>query len=474
MSNLHAPFQSEISTDDPKSHVSQMKLVVIDDAQENLDLVRTALEHLDLEIHTTTDPQHGMDLVNRLRPKIVLLDLVMPGVQGMELLRKIVNIDPGIDVILMTGQYSTDSAVEAIQAGATDYLPKPFPIEKLRQRVGQLMEDSRRRRRASELELDLAENLEFEGMIGRSPRMLDLFAKIRRIAPHFRTVLITGPTGVGKDLAARALHRLSPTPNGPFVPLNCSSISETLAESELFGYVKGAFTGALQDKVGLFEYASGGTAFLDEIGDMPLTMQSKLLRVLQNQELQRLGSPVTRKLDLRVVAATNRDLSELVKRGKFREDLYFRLTMVQLKVPPLSDRPEDLLLLQRHFLKRFSAEYKKPIAGLTRRAQTLLAGYAWPGNVRELENVIGHACMMTESDVIDIRDLPETNFGQVANANNSSGPLLPLAQIERLYIERVLNQVSGNKVLAAKILDISRTSLYRILNESRVERQKEL
>jgi transcriptional regulator with PAS, ATPase and Fis domain len=239
-----------------------------------------------------------------------------------------------------------------------------------------------------------------------------------------------------------------------------------LAESELFGYVKGAFTGALQDKVGLFEYANGGIAFLDEIGDMPLTMQSKLLRVLQNQELQRLGSPVTRKLDVRVVAATNCDLSDLVRRGKFRADLYFRLNMVQLRVPSLAERPEDLLLLQRHFLKRFSDQYKKLISGLTRRAQTLLAGYSWPGNVRELENVIGHACMMTESEVIDIRDLPETNFNPGSAESLGGEPLMPLAQVVRLHVERVVNQSGGNKVLAAKILGISRTSLYRMLDDA--------
>jgi DNA-binding NtrC family response regulator len=446
-------------------HKTSMKLLAIDDQKENLELIRAALVYPDLEVHTASDPQIGMDLVRRLRPQIVMLDLIMPGVLGMELLRQIVDTDPGIDVILMTGQYSTESAVEAIQAGATDYLPKPFSLETLRRRIGQLLEDARRRKHASKLEDDLSENLEFEGMIGRSPRMLDLFAKIRRIGPHFRAVLVTGPTGVGKDLVARALHRRSPSPTGPFVAANCSAISETLAESELFGYVKGAFTGALQDKTGLFEYANGGTALLDEIGDMPLTMQAKLLRVLQNQELQRLGSPVTRKLDVRIVAATNRDLSEMVKCGKFREDLYFRLTMVTLKVPSLAERPEDLLLLQRHFLKRFAAEYKKPVLGLTRRAQTLLGSYSWPGNVRELENVIGHACMMTESEAIDIRDLPESVQNQNVKSFARNDELLSLAQAERLHVEHILNRVGGNKAVAAKTLGISRTSLYRILNE---------
>jgi DNA-binding NtrC family response regulator len=443
-----------------------MKLVIIDDEQENLDLISAALGKMDLEIHTAIDPQRGMELVRRLHPKVVLMDLMMPGVHGMDLLRQALDVDPGLDVILMTGFYSTESAVEAIQAGATDYLPKPFSIEKLQRLIGQLLADATQRQCASKLEDDLAKNLEFEGMIGRSPRMLDLFAKIRRIAPHFRTVLVTGPTGAGKDLVAKALHRLSSAANGPFVSTNCSSIAEALAESELFGYVRGAFTGALQDKVGLFEYANGGIAFLDEIGDMPLTMQSKLLRVLQNQELQRLGSPVTRKLDVRVVAATNCDLSDLVRRGKFRADLYFRLNMVQLRVPSLAERPEDLLLLQRHFLKRFSDQYKKLISGLTRRAQTLLAGYSWPGNVRELENVIGHACMMTEFEVIDIRDLPETNFNPGSAESLGGEPLMPLAQVVRLHVERVVNQSGGNKVLAAKILGISRTSLYRMLDDA--------
>ena len=277
--------------------------------------------------------------------------------------------DPSTDVILMTGQYSTESAVEAIQKGACDYLPKPLQIEKLRQRVRGLVEEATQRQRSMELENNLAESFEFEGMIGRSPLMLELFAMIRRIAPHFRTVLVTGPTGGGKDLVARALHRRSPAQKGPFVAVNCSSITETLAESELFGYVKGAFTGAQQDKVGVFEFASGGTVLLDEIGDMPLSLQAKLLRVLENHENQRVGSPITRPVDARIVAATHRNLRELIRQGSFREDLYFRLSMVELAVPSLAERPEDLPLLERHFVQSFAAQYGKSFTGLTRRAQ---------------------------------------------------------------------------------------------------------
>jgi DNA-binding NtrC family response regulator len=443
-----------------------MILVVIDDDPANIKFVRFILANEDLEIHAASEAQSGMELVRRTRPQVVLLDMVMPGVKGMEVLKKILEFDPGIDVILMTGHYSTESAVEAIQNGAADYFPKPFSPEKLRERIGQMKEDSKHRQRALKLENELLENFEFGGMIGRSPVMLELVSQIRRIAPHFRSVLVMGPTGVGKELVARALHRLSPGQKGNFVALNCSSISETLAESELFGHVKGAFTGAHQDKVGVFEYADGGIALLDEIGEMPLTLQAKMLRVLQNQEIQRVGSPAIRKVNVRVVAATHRDLPEMVRQGKFREDLYFRLCMIELKVPSLAERREDLPMLERHFLKSFAAQYKKPLAGLTRRAQTLLARYSWPGNVRELENVIGHACMMTESDVIDIRDLPVRIQNLRPAENTESEVELSMDQLARLHAQRVLAHVGGNKVRAAEILGISRTYLYELLKQS--------
>ena len=448
-----------------------LRLVVIDDDPKNLKFVNFILANTGLEIHTASEPQEGLDLIHRLRPQVVLMDLVMPGVQGMELLQKIVEFDPGIDVILMTGYYSTESAVEAIQKGAADYFPKPFSPEKLRQRIGLIVEEAKRRQRSSTLENELLENFQFEGIIGRSPLMLDLFSKIRRVAPHFRSVLITGPTGAGKELVAKALHQLSGS-GKRFVAVNCSSITESLAESELFGHVKGSFTGANQDKVGIFEYADGGTAMLDEIGEMPLPMQAKLLRVLQNHEVQRVGSPAVTKVDVRVVAATNRDLHEMSRQGKFREDLYFRLSAVELKVPSLAQRPEDLPLLERHFLKAFAAQYNKPVSGLTRRAQTVLARYPWPGNIREMQNVIEHACMMAESDVIDVRDLPERVQNQAAAADADYEVLMSIDQLERRHAQRVLDHVGGNKVRAAEVLGISRTHLYQLLKES-AEKQKE-
>jgi DNA-binding NtrC family response regulator len=451
----------------PVAQEQRMKLVAIDDDPQNLKMVQFVLADEQLEIHTSSDAQGGLDLIRRTHPQVVLLDLVMPGVQGMELLEKILDFDPGIDVILMTGYYSTESAVEAIQKGASDYLPKPLSTEKLQQKILQIADEAKRRQRSLRIDNDLVENFAFEGMVGRSPLMLDLFSKIRRIAPHFRAVLVTGATGVGKELVAKALHTLSTAKDGPFVPFNCSSISETLAESELFGHVKGAFTGADRTKVGLFEYADGGTAVLDEIGEMPLTMQAKLLRVLQNQELQRVGSPAPMKVDVRVVAVTNRDLVALVKQGRFREDLYFRLSMVELRVPSLTERLEDLPLLQRHFLQHFAAEYKKPISGLTRRAQTALAQYSWPGNVRELQNVIGHACMMTGSEFIDTRDLPDTVIAHKLHRKTDSDALLSIRELDRLHARHVLDRVGGNKVRAAEILGISRTHLYELLKDAR-------
>lgn len=318
---------------------------------------------------------------------------------------------------------------------------------------------------SGELEYELAAIPRFQGLIGRSAEMLEVFDQIRRIAPHFRSVLLCGETGTGKELAARALHDLSPAGVSPFVACNCSAVVETLFESELFGYAKGAFTGARQDKQGLLEYAHGGTLLLDEIGDMPLGLQSKLLRVLQNQEFHRVGSPVPRKIDIRVVAATNRDLRAMVRAGEFRQDLFYRLSMVEIRLPNLAERREDLGLLQQYFLHRFSVEFKKPIRGLTQRAQALLAAYSWPGNVRELENALGHACMMSSGEMIDVGDLPLHLFGPDAAAEREIERILPLVEFERSYVRRVLISLDGNKLRTAEALGISRSKLYSLLVE---------
>ncbi len=448
---------------------TMLKLLAIDDDARNLEIISLALERQGLEITTSQDPEQGFEIFLRSRPKIVLLDLVMPKVSGIELLERIVSVDPGVDVILITAHYSTESAVEAIQKGASDYLTKPIDIDKLRARITSLVQDAEERQKTLRLDQELIDAYQFEGIVGRSPLMLEVYAKIRRIAPHFRTVLVAGATGTGKELVAKALHRLSPASRGPFVVCNCSALVDNLVESELFGHVRGAFTGATQDKVGMFEHADGGTIFMDEIGELSPAAQAKLLRVLQNRQVQRVGSLVPRNIDVRVIAATHRNLKVMVREGTFREDLYYRLAVVEIPLPVLANRREDLPLLQRYFIERFSAEYDKPISGLARRAQSRLATYPWPGNVRELENVIGNACMMADGSLIDITDLPERLRGPLTDDLGADEAFLSLEEVQRRHILRVLEGVGGNKARAAEVLGIGRATIYQLLSKMKPE-----
>jgi two-component system, NtrC family, response regulator HydG len=438
-------------------------LLIVDDSPASLEVASTALQQPDLKILTASDPEQALDFVFDRRPQVVLTDLRMPGMSGIELLEKIVEFDPSISVILMTAHYSSESAVEAIKKGASDYLNKPIPLAVLRERVNRLLEDARQQRRALEIEDELLASTHFEGIVGRSPLMWDMFSRIRRVAPHYRSVLITGQTGAGKDLVARTLHALSPVANGRYVVLNCSAVVETLFESELFGHVKGSFTGAAQDKMGLFEHAHGGTIFLDEIGDMPLATQAKLLRVLQNQEVQRVGALTAKRIDVRVIAATNHDLRTAIAEKRFREDLYYRLSMVEIEVPPLASRKEDLSLLERHFIQKFSSQFHKEIRGLTQRAQIRLARHDWPGNVRELENVLGHACMMVMGETIDLADFPSyllaPGTAVLAEALAAPQEMGSLEEQERILLVKAMEAAGGNQSEAARILRIGRDAL---------------
>jgi DNA-binding NtrC family response regulator len=448
----------------PMSVKPAVSLLIIDDNPGSLEMLSTALARPDVEIYTASDPEEGLDLLRTHHPQIVLTDLVMPRMTGMEVLEHVMEFDSSTDVILMTAHYSTESAVEAIKKGACDYLNKPVSIAALRERLGKLVDVARKRQRALQLEGELAASAEFEGIVGNSALMWEMFSRVRRVAPHYRSVLITGETGTGKDLVAQVMHRLSPASQGRYVVLNCSAVVETLFESELFGHVRGSFTGATHDKAGLFEHAHGGTLFLDEIGDMPLATQAKLLRVLQNQEVLRVGSLTARKVEVRVIAATNRDLRIEIAQKRFREDLYYRLSMVEIRVPRLADRKDDLPLLERHFVSKFAAQYGKPVHSLTHRAQIALALYNWPGNVRELENVIGHGCMMTMGDSIDIQDLPPylqaESGGELPTAmNDSDAGMGTLEEQERLLIVRALEAAGGNQSQAARTLRIGRDAL---------------
>lgn len=414
-------------------------LVIIDDNSKSLQLLAGVLAQDGLEILVAEDAEAGLDLVYDKHPQIVLTDLMMPGMDGMEVLERTIEFDPTTDVILMTGHYSTESAVEAIRKGASDYLNKPVPIPMLRNRIGGVIEHARRRQRALQLEDELLAGCEFEGIVGNSPLMWDLSTKIRRIAPHYRTALVTGPTGSGKDLVARAIHRLSPAEPDRYVAMNCSTVAETLLERELFG---------------LIERAVGGTLFLDEIGDLSTAAQAKVVQVL-----------TAAKADVRIIASTQRDLHAAIAARQFREDLYYRLAMIEIRTPPLVERAEDLPLLERSFVARFAALYGKTIRGLTPRAQITLARHLWPGNVRELENVIGHACMMVMGDTIDVRDLPEylwdghSGEPETEVAAAAAAPAGVLEDHERRLIAKALETTGGNQSKAARMLRMGRDAL---------------
>lgn len=450
-----------------------LSLLAVDDDPMSLDLVRDALGSMGLRILTAQNGSQARAQLAAERPQIVLLDLILPDVSGLELLEEIMQTAPGTDVILLTGHYTPESAVEAVRKGACDYLTKPVKIGVLRARVKELVDDAQRRMEAGRLEAELLQANRFQGMVGRSPEMLELFALIRRVAPHFRVALIRGATGTGKELTAHALHALSPVAAGPFVIANCSAITETLFESEMFGHLKGSFTGATVDKKGLFEAAHGGTLFLDELGDLPFGMQSKLLRAIQQQEIKPVGATATKKISVRVVAATNRPLEDMMSAGTFREDLYYRLSMVEIHVPGLTERMEDFPFLVRHFVAQFAEEYGKNLAGVTPRAQAMLARHSWPGNVRELENVIGSACMMADGELVDVRDMPPS-FQRASSpelappvvVNDTPVELITLDSLSQRHAKAVVEHFSGNKSKAAEVLGVTRSTLYRLLGEA--------
>ncbi len=437
-----------------------VSVVVIDDNACSLKLLTEALTRPEAAVFAAATPERGLELVRKHHPRLVVTNLVMPTMTGLEVLEKVVRYDPTIDVVLMTAYYTTETAVAAIKQGAADYLQKPVRIDLLRERISALIDAAQHRSKARTGLAGESDSLEFEGLVANSNLMWDLFAMVQRVAPHYRSILIHGPTGAGKDLIASALHVRSGAP-GRFIALNCSAVVETLFESELFGHVRGSFTGADRDKTGLFELAHGGTLFLDEIGDMPPAMQAKLLRVLQNQEILPVGANTYRKINVRIVAATHRDLPAAIAAGRFREDLYYRLSMVELAVPALKDRPEDIPVLAHHFVRKFSKEFSKRVDGLTPRLIVILQRYGWPGNVRELEHVIGRACMLTDGRMLDVQDLPEHLVHPEAAPGEyeASHARSALAEQERHLVEEALRASNGNQSEAARRLGIGRDAL---------------
>ncbi|HVB98391.1 MAG TPA: sigma-54 dependent transcriptional regulator [Candidatus Dormibacteraeota bacterium] len=421
------------------------------------------LERLGYPIFTTTNPQLALERIRSGQHRVVLAEMDMGEIDGLEFLRQALDADPGVYVILIGNEIPMEKAIEAVKQGAYDFLQKPIDWPRLERTLEHLRDEFGRRSNIRDLEDRLLSHLEFHGIVGRSPAIVDVFERVQKIARHFTNVLVVGPTGSGKELVAWALHKLSPVATQRFAVCNCSALVDTLLESQLFGHMRGAFTGATDTRPGLFEYANGGTVFLDEIGEMSLGMQSKLLRVIENREIQRVGSPEVKKVDVRLVAATNRDLRAEVMNGHFREDLFYRLSTLEVRVPSLAERIEDIPLLVQFFLKKYNQAYGKNVRGLTRAAQAVLLRYHWPGNVRELENVVSSTCLTVESNFIDVVDLPTHLQHPHAAALDLDEHWRPVAleEVKRQHIARVLEFCAGNRVRAAQILGIGRTSLYR-------------
>ena len=459
------------------------RLLVIDDDRAILTLIGTIALAEGFDVATTVSGEDAMKQLRERPSDLVLVDLRMPGITGIDVLKAIREASPRVKVVLMTGYGTIDAAVEAVKLGALDFLTKPFDLPRLRQLLATAREEAEQMRTVLTMEGDLAQRLEFCGMVGRGAAMQDVFGLIKRLAPHVRTALVTGETGTGKELAARALHKLGPRNNKRFITVNCSAVVETLFESELFGHVRGAFTGATDHKAGLFELADGGTLFLDEVGELPPAVQAKLLRVLEEGEVQRVGSLEPRKVDVRLIAATNRDLRAEVAAGRFRNDLYYRLNIVEIKLPTLKDRREDIPYLTAAFVRNFSQRFSKPLVGLTPSAERMLGEARWDGNVRQLRNVIERACILAEGDFVTDADLAGSMQEQMHDAaaplrhdgNGAPAPLTiggpaPLAEIEREHIVRTLQQVKGNKAVAARLLGISRRAFYRQLERHGLHR----
>jgi two-component system, NtrC family, response regulator AtoC len=453
---------------------SKPLLLVVDDEMAVLSVIRRVGEAEGFEVLTCTDGRQALQIAEARRPDLVMVDLRMPEVGGLEIVRALRDADAKAMIVLMTGHGSIDSAVEAVKLGAADYLTKPFDLQRLKDTFTTVREETERRARMLAVDREVAKRVEFAGMIGRSAAMQEVFDLIRRLAPHVRAALISGETGTGKELVARALHQCGPRRARRFVAVNCSAVVETLFESELFGHMRGAFTGATDAKAGLFETADGGTLFLDEIGELPLSLQAKLLRVLETGEVQRVGSLQPTKTDVRVVCATNRDLSAEVGAGRFRSDLLYRLNVVQITLPALRERREDIPYLTATFIREFSDRFSKPIAGVALPAERLLVDASWPGNIRQLRNVLERACMLTEGPVLTEQDVsaslrPTAAGGATASAAPPADPASDadsgraLSSLERQHIMKVIAETGGNKARAARQLGLSRRALYRRL-----------
>lgn len=446
-------------------------LLLVDDQPDVLEGLKLAFGRTDNHVMTATCGEEALQILNAEEVDVVVTDLKMGGIDGLGVLRHALSLEPSPAVIILTAFGTIESAVDALKEGAFDYLTKPVNVKELRVLVDKAAQHRMLVRENLELRQQIDKRFGIEGMIGESNEMQRLYDIVRQVGPTKATILIEGESGVGKEVFAKALHQISPRAKKPFVAVHCAALPETLLESELFGHERGAFTGAISRRPGRFEMADGGTLFLDEIGEIPLSMQVKLLRVLEQREITRVGGTSSLKMDVRLIVATNRELEEEVAEGRFREDLYYRLKVVQVEVPPLRHRRADIPLLAQHFLGDFAKENGRSVPTLSREAIEVLQAYHWPGNVRELRNVMENTFVFLKGETIQGCDLPGTVTAErEAVTDGLTVPLgLPLEEVETRYLKRTLASVDGNRTRASEILGISRRTLQRRIKDLGLE-----
>ncbi|MBZ5702826.1 MAG: sigma-54 dependent transcriptional regulator [Acidobacteriia bacterium] len=445
-----------------------MTVLVVDDEQSTRELCAAVGGECGMKVQAVGSAEEALELLEQFPVDILLTDLKLPKTSGLDLLKRVRGLYPHTAVLVLTQYGSIESAVEATRLGAVDYVTKPFHVEELKARLERVTRDVELDQENRLLREQLRTRPGFGGLIGMSAKMQRVFKMIERVSQHEYPVLILGESGTGKELVARSIHFSGPRQDKPFVPVDCSSLVPTLIESELFGYVKGAFTGAFNSKQGLLETANTGTLFFDEIGDMPVDMQAKLLRALQEREVKPVGSTERRAINVRVIAATNRDLEQAIHNGQFRQDLYFRLNVVQMKLPPLRERKSDIPLLVASFLEKFCDPQQAPRT-ISNDAMQRLMAYDWPGNVRELENAIERAVALGSGPIVHVADLPSNLIYPTGDRAPEREELLPLEELERRAILRTLRQTGGDKLATARLLGIGKTTLYRKLKQYHME-----
>lgn len=465
---------AESKNDTPDLSTIPIRVLVVDDDEGHAQAVADSLERINCECKVATSGEAGSQMISSESWDVVVTDLQMGNVDGIEILRHAKEELPDAEVIVLTGHGSITSAVTAMQHGAYTYLTKPLDIGELRSAVEKAAARLRLIRRNAELRRSLEERFGFEGVIGNSPQMHRIIDILKNVAPTDTTVLIQGENGTGKELVAKALHHNSPRKSKPFVPLNISALPDSTLESELFGHEQGAFTGASGRRVGKFEYANGGTLFLDEVGEMPMDTQVKLLRVLEDRRITRLGANDEMTINVRLVAATNANLKKMVEDGLFREDLYYRLNVVSLQLPPLRERPADIPLLMEHFLKEMTRKTGREVTGFSRTARRAILSYNWPGNIRQLRNSIESMVVMDTDGLLDVDDLPpeiaplaesEDTLAEVEGISGADSLIgRPMDEVEKYYIQRALELTDGNREETSRLLGIGERTLYRKIN----------